>query len=54
MSDPWQEEAEAEDDWQEELPDPVEGSLFEPDELDAEEDEDLWPDELDDAEDDSA
>ena len=56
MSDPWQEEAEVEDDWDEELAGPGGGSgLFDADEAEDEEDDlDLWSDEPDDEDDDAA
>jgi hypothetical protein len=48
MSDPWQDEAEVEDDWDEELAGPPPGSLFDPEELDEDDDPDLFGDDPDD------
>jgi hypothetical protein len=48
MSDPWQEDAEAEDDWEEESTGSGDESLLEMDELDADDDPDLWDDDPDD------
>ena len=57
MSDPWQEETEVEDDWDEELSGPVGGSgLFDEGEADDEEGDDLelWSGEPGDEDDDAA
>ena len=54
MSDPWQDEAEVEDDWEEELAGPIGGNgLFDADEVD-DDDPDLWADETDDEDGDAA
>jgi hypothetical protein len=44
MSDPWQEDAEVEDDWEEELTGPAGGNPLDAEELEGD-DPDLWADE---------
>jgi len=49
MSDPWQDEADAEDDWEGESTGPAGGSPLDPEELEEDEDDsELWDDEPDD------